>query len=719
MPSRFPRNDGAGMAPQRAPKASKGDVADILDLDSASIVVSSGSGSERVVHVYPDRADRTSSGGSTSARSPASSGGSFTSDESWDEVEYDDIDPSDSASRSRHHHSRRHTVEAPAPSRRHSSHRRVVEVEREELPPRRHSSRRHHSSRHDSSHSRHRRRDSSRRVPSDESSSTVASHDDYPPYGHHGMPRAAYPPTGGYSRPPQSHGGYPPSMASAGYPDPYADPRQALVHMQRQDPFGYPQPNPFAPQSHASNPFSPMSAHEGSSYFATDPMGPPPPRPHRPEGPPRPQSFAAPSAYPGSELMAPYHPGMPPYGHYGMPPGYPSYPPTMHGWPPASTSSSPPPKEDRSAVEIEALKEMIKQRNTDDTKKKDVNDTEIEGLKRLIQKREEEAAAIQKAWAAEREAEAAAKAAAAAKAEEEKKKKQEIADAQKKAKEDAEKKAEEAAKKAKEEHEKKLAEAEKAKEEVDKAKKALEEELAKNKPHPDSAKAPIKFKDAVGRKFSFPWIHCKTWKGMETLIKQAFLHVDVIGDHVHQGHYDLTGPDGEIILPQVWEVVVQPDWEITMHLWPMEEEKKKSPEPDFIDQFGGMGLGGIPGLGDFGMMPEVGGGGKKPKSGKKDGSKKKKGGGSPEAIIVNPSMPPPPPGHHGMPPPPPGGGYPDPFAGFGGGFPPMGPPMGPPMDGKKDKGSKPRSNSKRSKDISPLQAWFAGGSLNAKPAKRK
>ncbi|KAF2142206.1 uncharacterized protein K452DRAFT_194906, partial [Aplosporella prunicola CBS 121167] len=69
----------------------------------------------------------------------------------------------------------------------------------------------------------------------------------------------------------------------------------------------------------------------------------------------------------------------------------------------------------------------------------------------------------------------------------------------------------------------------------------------------------IKFKDAVGRKFSFPWNFCKTWKqGMEDLIKQAFLHVDVIGREVHEGHYDLVGPDGEIILPQIWETVIQP-----------------------------------------------------------------------------------------------------------------------------------------------------------------
>ncbi|EGP85557.1 uncharacterized protein MYCGRDRAFT_45624, partial [Zymoseptoria tritici IPO323] len=68
----------------------------------------------------------------------------------------------------------------------------------------------------------------------------------------------------------------------------------------------------------------------------------------------------------------------------------------------------------------------------------------------------------------------------------------------------------------------------------------------------------IKFKDAIGRKFSFPFALCKTWQGMEKLIKQAFMHIDQIGDQVHAGHYDLTGPDGEIILPQVWDTVIQP-----------------------------------------------------------------------------------------------------------------------------------------------------------------
>lgn len=65
---------------------------------------------------------------------------------------------------------------------------------------------------------------------------------------------------------------------------------------------------------------------------------------------------------------------------------------------------------------------------------------------------------------------------------------------------------------------------------------------------------------------------------MEDLIKQAFLHIEVIGPHVADGHYDLVGPNGDIILPQVWETVIEPDWSITMHMWPI-PEKPKDPDP--------------------------------------------------------------------------------------------------------------------------------------------
>lgn len=68
-------------------------------------------------------------------------------------------------------------------------------------------------------------------------------------------------------------------------------------------------------------------------------------------------------------------------------------------------------------------------------------------------------------------------------------------------------------------------------------------------------------------------------QGMEDLIRQAFLHVEIIGPHVAEGHYDLVGPNGEIILPQVWETMVEPDWIITMHMWPMPEPPKPEDPP--------------------------------------------------------------------------------------------------------------------------------------------
>ncbi|PQE31240.1 kinetoplast-associated KAP protein [Rutstroemia sp. NJR-2017a WRK4] len=100
-----------------------------------------------------------------------------------------------------------------------------------------------------------------------------------------------------------------------------------------------------------------------------------------------------------------------------------------------------------------------------------------------------------------------------------------------------------------------------------------------------SKKSPIKFKDAVGRKFTFPFELVKTWDGMERLIKDAFLHVEIIGPHVQEGHYDLVDPEGEIILPRVWDLVVQPGWAISMHMWPL---------PSLITQPGPPGPPGPP-----------------------------------------------------------------------------------------------------------------------------
>jgi hypothetical protein len=267
---------------------------------------------------------------------------------------------------------------------------------------------------------------------------------------------------------------------------------------------------------------------------------------------------------------------------------------------------------------------------------------------------------------------------------------------------EAKEKAEKEAAEAKDKHDKALAEAQKKADEFEAAKKKAEEEAKSLRPGDDMLKPPIRFKDAVGRKFSFPWHLCKTWKvcfnsatltsltvprqGMEALIHQAFLHVDVIGQHVHEGHYDLIGPDGEIILPQVWETMVKPDWSITMHMWPIAEPPKKDPGPP------GMHGGFPPGF--PGLLPP----GMKKKG--KVGDKSKKGG----------SMgPPPPPPGMGLPPGmPPGMGLPPPPPGAPGLPPGLMPPgiMPVPNDGKAKKSNSKKKPGSMQKGF---MMWAAGG----------
>lgn len=61
---------------------------------------------------------------------------------------------------------------------------------------------------------------------------------------------------------------------------------------------------------------------------------------------------------------------------------------------------------------------------------------------------------------------------------------------------------------------------------------------------------------------------------MEGLINQAFVHIDSVGPHVLEGHYDLEGPEGELILKEIWDSTVQPGWQITMKMWPAEQIRR-------------------------------------------------------------------------------------------------------------------------------------------------
>jgi hypothetical protein len=58
---------------------------------------------------------------------------------------------------------------------------------------------------------------------------------------------------------------------------------------------------------------------------------------------------------------------------------------------------------------------------------------------------------------------------------------------------------------------------------------------------------------------------------MQDLIKQAFVGVDVVGPEVQAGRYDVTGPNGQVILPQAWERTVEPGWRVGIVMWPLEE----------------------------------------------------------------------------------------------------------------------------------------------------
>lgn len=199
-----------------------------------------------------------------------------------------------------------------------------------------------------------------------------------------------------------------------------------------------------------------------------------------------------------------------------------------------------------------------------------------------------------------------------------------------------------------------------------------------------ASKAPIRLTDCVGRKFNLPWAECKTWKGMDSLIKQAFLHVDGIGEHVNHGHYDLTTSDGDIILPQVWEATILPNMEITQHLWPMPEDTRN-------DQARTDGTALAVPFADLGVGLDGLDGGKKKKKKKKESS---------GPVIEH--MPPLPVFPGPLPP----GAIPMPH------FDAMTSPSNIIVSDKKP--SKAQSKARSSKELTPLAQWLVGGSSSRK-----
>ncbi|KAE8398190.1 hypothetical protein BDV37DRAFT_288730 [Aspergillus pseudonomiae] len=505
--------------------------------------------------------------------SPPSDSGSHDYQDPYDEWAHlpypDELKPSDSASRPRtsHRARSRHPVHVSSSTRRHPGRRHVAQ-ERERFTRR------------------------PRRQPSPESPESMDSGDEYDsPYGRVSHEKRIWPPMAqgpGYARSPSPvpsyvypNGGVP--HAAYTHQNGHQPPSDQLIRL---GPHGHPtQPNPYG---HASYAYNQLQQPHGSSmppFFAHDHhLGhhqhhTPPSHArgdsHNPSQHPLARSLSShgPSPYGGAPLgpndLVPYGPGgyYPFREPYGMVPGmiHPSY---FNPYPRVpspsqveSTGSPPPPPTDTSKDEaIARLEKLILEERTEREAREQ---REAARQAALEQEAAEQAAREERAAHEMRIVEEAA---TRARAEAEQKAAEEAAKAKKEAEEAAAAAAAEAAAAATEAANAAAAEAI-----------AAARAAASDKPPPEKKK-PIKFKDAVGRKFSFPFDLCCTWQGMEELIRQAFLHIEVIGPHVAEGHYDLIGPNGDIILPQVWETVIEPDWTVTMHMWPI-PEKPKTPEP--------------------------------------------------------------------------------------------------------------------------------------------
>lgn len=114
----------------------------------------------------------------------------------------------------------------------------------------------------------------------------------------------------------------------------------------------------------------------------------------------------------------------------------------------------------------------------------------------------------------------------------------------------------------------------------------------------EPAAEPVILKDCLGRKFLFPIQKCRSWQvslpneksyrikadlvielqSMESLIRRSFSHVESMNSKIVTGSYDILGPTGEIILPEIWEAVIKPGWVVELRFWDYAEAREGSPE---------------------------------------------------------------------------------------------------------------------------------------------
>ncbi|KAF7621555.1 hypothetical protein AFLA_011852 [Aspergillus flavus NRRL3357] len=97
----------------------------------------------------------------------------------------------------------------------------------------------------------------------------------------------------------------------------------------------------------------------------------------------------------------------------------------------------------------------------------------------------------------------------------------------------------------------------------------------------NTAPTTIIVEDPNGKALMFPYDLCHTWKGMEDLIKQAFSgDRNALSQDIARGNYELLSEDGSIVLPIVWENLVQPGWKVKMQMKNTQPENKEMDHGD-------------------------------------------------------------------------------------------------------------------------------------------
>lgn len=125
--------------------------------------------------------------------------------------------------------------------------------------------------------------------------------------------------------------------------------------------------------------------------------------------------------------------------------------------------------------------------------------------------------------------------------------------------------------------------------------------------HLESDLLPIRFIDVQGRRFTLPFHSINTWEvrhahlslitntqqchsllanllqGMHELVQEAYWHFSPLHPQVKAGCYDLVSSDGQILIPSAWDKLIRPNMEITMVMWPPDEEATR--EVEEVDGF--------------------------------------------------------------------------------------------------------------------------------------